>query len=48
MIFVHVYDAEGTWIGQFKSVDAVEAYMEANELDINAYRLDFGASRYPA
>jgi len=48
MRYVHLYDADNNWVGQFRSVDAVEAYIEANELDINNFRLEFGPSRYPA
>lgn len=48
MNYVHVYAADGSWLGQFKSIDAVEAYMHDHELDINSFRIEFGPSKYPA
>lgn len=47
MNFIHLYSADNKWIGQFRSVEAIEAYLNTKGEDINDYKLVFGASKYP-
>jgi hypothetical protein len=47
MSYIHLYSADNTWIGQFRSVDAVETYLDDKGEDINDYTLVIGASKYP-
>jgi hypothetical protein len=48
MIWFHLHDAEDNWVGQFRSVEAIESYMVANELNINDFTIKPGLSKYPA
>jgi hypothetical protein len=45
--YIHLYSADDTWVGQFRSVDAVETYLDELGKDINDYKLVIGASKYP-
>ena len=47
MTYIHLYSADNEWIGQFSSVDAIEAYVSELGADINDYKLVYGASKYP-
>lgn len=47
MSYIHLYSADNEWIGQFRSVDAAETYLDDKGEDINDYKLVFGASKYP-
>lgn len=47
MNFIHLYSADNEWIGQFSSIEAIEAYLTDLGQDINSYKLVFGASKYP-
>lgn len=48
MTWAHLYDAYGTWMGQFRSVDLLVRWVEENQLDINDYRIEMGPSKYPS
>jgi hypothetical protein len=48
MIFMHLYDADDTWIGQFPSVEGIQAYLNKLGADINDYRIEYGVSKYPS
>jgi hypothetical protein len=48
MIWAHVYDAHGTWLGQFRSAELFVSWAEENQLDPNDYRIEMGPSKYPS
>ena len=47
MMYIHLYSADNEWIGQFSSVEAIEAYVSELGANINDYKLVYGASKYP-
>jgi hypothetical protein len=48
MIWFHLFDSTNTWVGQFRTVAAIEAYVRELGADINDFRVDMGDSRYPS
>jgi len=47
MIWFHLFDSTNTWVGQFRTVAAIEAYVRGLGADINDFRVDMGESKYP-
>ncbi len=47
-MWVHLYDAAGVWVGQFRSADMLSSYAAENGLDLNDYKIEMGPSKYPS
>jgi hypothetical protein len=47
MLFLHLYDADDNWVGQFRNVEGIEAYLLDLGKTIDAYTIKQGPTKYP-
>lgn len=47
MLWLHLYDAAGVWIGQFQDADALTSFVAEQGWKINDYEIRTEPSKYP-
>jgi hypothetical protein len=47
-MWVHLFDAAGSWVAQFANAEVCVRYVAEQGWDINDYTLEMGPSKYPS
>jgi hypothetical protein len=45
--YIHLYDRDNNWLGQFHNVEDIENHVNELGKDINEFKLVFASSAYP-
>jgi hypothetical protein len=47
-MWVHLIDAAGNWVAQFRNAEVCANWVAEQGWDINEYKLEIGPSKYPS